>query len=119
MSGCRFSREGSDDGASKGVLPVFRDGVCIGIAVVGPGTTGNAFRRFEADIDMGGLAVDSKSSGSSIGCRILPVDGPPSDFDSIVCPPFFKFALLSHDRVRRRGALYSPPDTSVRDDKKE
>lgn len=92
----------------------------VGVVVVGPGTAGNTLRRLEADIDIGGLAADSKSSGSSIGCRILPgVDGPPNDIDSVAGPPLWKFPLLSHDKVRRRGAIYSPPETSVRDDKKE
>ena len=92
----------------------------VGVVVVGPGPSGNTFLRLEADIDVGGPGADSASAGSSIGCRIVPeVTGPPNDFDSKTWPPFLESPLWSHDKVRRRGALYSPPDTSVRDDRKE
>ena len=113
--------------------------VTVVVGAVGLTLTGEAFRKLEADIDIGGLiivaAVDSSFSSSSdscrIGCRILPDVNcrPPNDFDDsigvcgCVCPPPFPivvYPLLSHDKVRRRGALYSPPNSaSVRDDKKE
>ena len=118
-----MSRDDNDDGAINDALFFVRDdggGVAAAVDVVGAGIAGDAFRRFEADIDMGGLVADSISSGSKIGCRILPVaDEPPNDFESITDPPFPALKLLSHDKVRRRGALYSAPDASVRDDKKE
>jgi len=135
MSGCRVSRGGSD-GTNKNVLILFRDdddnddeGVVD--VTVGAGLAGDAFRKLEADIDMGGLAAAAAESSffsslsSKIGCRILPgVEGPPNDLDPIAAsppptpnPPLFP--LLSHDKVRGRGVLYSPPVASVRDDRKE
>jgi len=74
-----------------------------------------------ADIDKGGLdAACISSSENRIGWKMLPgVDGPPNDFDSNEGPTLPVFPLLSHDKVRRRGVLYSPPDASVREDRKE
>lgn len=101
---------------------MFRDDEdgCVGAVAADPGFSGKAFRRFEADIDVGGLGADSTSAGSSIGCRIQPeLTGPSNDFESEAWPPLLDSPLWSHDKVRRRGALYSPPDTSVSDDKNE
>ena len=116
IKGWRFSRGGRDGGTDKDALFVFLEYCRVGDVVNGPVNVGKAFRRFEAEIDMGG----SISSGNSIGCRMLPgVDAPPNDFESVACPFLFEFSLLSHDKVRRRGMLYSPPDTSVSNDKNE
>lgn len=66
------------------------------------------------------------SSFRRIGCRILPGrELLSNELDPAVAAPVSPSptsALLSHDKVRRRGRLKStspPPDVSVKEDKNE
>lgn len=89
------------------MLAVFRDEEGgVGAIAFEPDTVGDAFRKLAADIDVGGLATESMSSGNNIGCKMLPdVDGPLDDFESIAEAALPGYPLLSHDKVRRRGTL--------------